>query len=339
MFGRLIRKLKAAIEKGFKNPDPGPQEELISPDLRQNLDRIGAILSQSPDVVIRQFTICIDNGWPAAIIYIDELADKKTINDHILRPLMVDTVKITAEKTGPLVKDLRWIEDHLISVNELSRSSTLDQVVAAVIKGDTALLVQGFTNGLQISSKGWEKRALSEPEVEVVLKGPRDGFIENLRTNTALIRRKIAHPDLTFEPMRIGRKTRTDLFIAYIRGIAREDLVAEVRRRIERIDTDSVLAAANVSEFIEDAPFSIFPTTAFTERPDVAAAKLLDGRIAIIIDGTPTVYTVPALFIEGFQSPDDYHLRPYYATLIRWVRYLAFSLTVFLPALYVAMAS
>lgn len=168
---------------------------------------------------------------------------------------MVDTVKLSADKAMDPEKDLLWIEDHLITANDL-------------------------------------------------------------RTNTALLRRKIGHPDLTFEAMRVGRKTRTEVSIAYIRGIARDDLVTEVRRRIGRIDTDAVLATAYINEFIEDAPLSLFPTSAYTERPDAAAAKLLEWRVAIMMAGTPTVYTVPALLMESFQNPDDYHFRPFYATLI-----------------------
>lgn len=339
MLNWLVKKLKALASKNSKIPSPGRPEERLSRDLSQNLLRISDALSQSPDLVIRKFSINIDHGWEAAVVYIDGLADKTIINDHILRPLMVDTVKLSANKAMDPKKDLLWIEDHLITANDLSRIAALDKVVDAILKGDTVLLVQGFTEALQISSKGWEKRALSEPTTEVIIKGPRDGFIENLRTNTALLRRKIGHPDLTFESMRVGRKTRSEVNIAFIRGIARDDLVTEVRRRIGRIDTDAVLATAYINEFIEDAPFSLFPTTAYTERPDVAAAKLLEGRVAIMMDGTPTVYTVPALFMESFQSPDDYHFRTFYATLIRWIRFLAFALTVFLPALYVALAT
>ncbi|HEX7713892.1 MAG TPA: spore germination protein [Bacillota bacterium] len=326
-----------------KIPSPDAPEERLSPDLDRNLAWIRDALCQSPDLVIRNFIIRIhtniDRGWEAAVAYIDGLADNTVINDHILRPLMGDTIKLSANQVINPEKNLLWIEDHLITANDLSRITTLNETIEAIIKGDTVLLVQNSAKAIQISSKGWEKRAISEPQSEVIIKGPRDGFIENLRTNTALLRRKIGDPHLTFESMRIGRQTRTDLNLAYIRGIARDDLVAEVRRRIRRIDTDAILSGSNIMEFIEDAPFSLFPTTAYTERPDVAAAKLLEGRVAIMVDGTPTVYTVPALFVESFQSPDDYHFRPYYITLIRWIRFLAFAFTVFLPAFYVALTT
>jgi spore germination protein KA len=338
MLGWLFKKLKTLKNMNTRTPSSGHSEECLSRDLRQNISRIHEVLGQSSDLVIRRFIINLEHECAAAVVYIDGLADTSIINDHILRPLMVEMDNQNANK-AMVPKNLLWIEEHLITANDLSRSAILDEIIDAVLKGDTVLLVQGFTEAIQISSKGWEKRALSEPQTEVIVKGPRDGFIENLRTNTALLRRKIGHPDLTFEAMRVGRKTRTEVSIAYIRGIARDGLVDEVRRRIRRIDTDAILATAYINEFIEDAPFSLFPTTAYTERPDVAAAKLLEGRVAILMDGTPTVYTVPALFVESFQSPDDYHFRPFYATLIRWIRLLAFLFTIFLPALYVAFTT
>ena len=340
MLGWFVNKIKAAMGKNGKNLTPTRPKDCLSRDLNQNLARIGDAFGQSPDLIVRKFTIDMGGGWDAAVVYIDGLADQTIINDHILRPLMVDTVKLsTNHAMGHPAKDLLWIEDHLITANNLFRIDALDEAIDAVLKGDTVLLVRDFTEALQISSKGWEKRAISEPETEIVVRGARDGFIENLRTNTALLRRKIADPNLTFESMRVGRKTRTDLSIAYIRGIARENLVAEVRRRIRRIDTDAILDTGYINEFIQDAPFSIFATMLSTERPDVAAAKLLEGRVAIMVDGTPAVYTAPALFMEIFQSPDDYSHRPFYATVVRWFRFLAFTFTVFLPAFYVALTT
>jgi spore germination protein KA len=338
----LYNKIKWALRKKNNNPEAARFEDNLSGDLEQNLGWLGDVFSQSPDFIIRRFTIDMDKDLKAAVVFIDGLADQAIINDHILRPLMVDTVKLKSNQgmAHPNRKrDLQWIENHLVTVNDLSRKTALDDIANAVAKGDTILLVQGFTEALQISSKGWALRAITEPGAEIVAKGPREGFIENLRTNTALLRRKIGDPHLTFENMRIGRRTRTDVSIAYIKGIVRDNLVEEVRNRIQRISTGSILAAEYISEFIEDAPFSLFSTTIHTERPDVAAAKLLEGRVAILIDGTPVVYTVPALFMESFQSPDDYNLRPFYATAIRWFRFLAFAFTAFLPAFYVALTT
>ncbi|HBG16703.1 MAG TPA: spore germination protein, partial [Firmicutes bacterium] len=180
---------------------------------------------------------------------------------------------------------------------------------------------------------------ITEPDTEQTIKGPREGFTENIRTNTAMLRRKIADPGLKFEQMKIGERTGTTVSIAYVKGIVNEKLVEEVRRRLKRINTDMVLDANYLSEFISDAPFSPFPTVAFTERPDVTAAKLLEGRVAIFVDGTPVVNTAPTLFIESFQNPDDYNFHFLFATMIRWIRYLAFFLGILLPAFFVALTT
>jgi spore germination protein KA len=139
--------------------------------------------------------------------------------------------------------------------------------------------------------------------------------------------------------MVVGRKTKTSISLAYIRGVARDDLIAEVRRRIRRIDTDAILDAGILEQYIEDAPFSLFPTVNYTERPEVAASRILEGRVAILIDGTPIVNTVPMLFLESFQTPDDYNYRWMFSTLIRWIRFLTFGLSITFPSLYVAFST
>ena len=336
MPNRQTRKPRKLGEKNGDAMAAPPSEDALSEDLNENLCRLRGLLGKSPDIVMRRFIVDVQAGLEAAIVFVDGLVDKETINSHVLRPLMINLYNCSH---GPQPLDLAWIEEHLVTVNDTKRNSSFAEAVNTVLNGDTLLLLQGYAETLQIASKGWDKREISEPDAEVIVKGPREGFIENLRTNTALLRRKIRHPDLTFENMRIGRKTRTDVCLAYIRGIAREDLVTEVRRRLDRIDTDSILSTAYLAQFIEDAAFSIFSTTTYTERPDVAAAKILEGRIAIMINGSPVVYTVPTLFMESFQSPDDYNFRPLYATFIRWTRFLAFALTVFLPALFVALTT
>jgi spore germination protein KA len=333
---RVRRKIESPIN--LIPPGP-PEEEGFSQDLQENLALIRTALNDSPDLKIRRFTFYMEAEWQAALVFIDGLVDIKLIQDHILRPLMVETFK-TKDRTAPcLTKDLTWIEEHLITVNSLARVATVTETVKTVLTGDSVLLVAGFTEGVQISSKGWEKRGIQEPDTEVNIRGSREGFIENLRTNTALLRRKVGHPALTFESLTVGQKTKTDLALAYIRGIVREDLVAEVKARIGRIKIDAILDAGILEQYIEDAPLSLFPTVNYTERPEVVAARILEGRVAIMVDGTPVVNTVPMLFMESFQTPDDYNFRWLFSTLIRWIRFLASLLTMIMPAMYVALST
>ena len=305
-------------------------------NLEENLELFKKELGDSPDIIIRRFNLNIKNRIKAAIIFIDGLMDNKVVYDSILYPLMIESRKRNDVVEGSI---LDFIEENLLTVGSVEKDNDFTGLVESVLEGDTILLLDGYTEALILSTKGWEKRSISEPDTEVTIKGPREGYTENIRTNTAMLRRKLAHPGLTFENKKIGKKTRTSVSIAYLKGVVNEKLVEEVKRRLQRIDTDMILDANYIIELIEDSPFSPFPTVAYTERPDVTTAKLLEGRVAILVDGTPVVNTVPALFIESFQSPDDYNFHFLYSTLIRWFRYLAFSFNILLAAFFVALST
>jgi len=312
---------------------------VLTSNLEENIRMLSARLGRSPDINIRRLKLGSKKKLGAVVIFVDGLIDQQLISDHILGPLM--RCKVFPDEKGTIKtgKILELVKDQVITVGGVKEDSKPEDVVCQVLSGDTALLVEGVAQALVLSTKGWQKRAIEEPDIEVIVKGPRDGFVETLRTNTALLRRRIRHPNLTFECLEVGKKTRTEVCLAYLRGLTNPKLVEEVKRRLRRINTDAILAGGFLEEFIEDAPLSPFPTVAYTERPDVAAAKIIEGRVAILIDGTPAVNTVPALFIESFQNPDDYNYRPYYTTVVRWVRYVAFFLSVLSPAIYVALTT
>jgi spore germination protein KA len=330
----LLRKFGLAHLR--KESPSTPEGKLLHSDLEENLALFREELGNSPDVIIRRFTLNLRNELKSAVLFIDGLIDQQVIYDSILYPLMIEAKKEKWAVKGHLID---FIEDNLLTVGGVDKDDRMPGLVAAVLAGDSVLLVDGCDQALAISTKGWEKRSITEPDTEQTIKGPREGFTENIRTNTAMLRRKIADPGLKFEQMKIGERTRTKVSIAYVKGIVNEKLVEEVRRRLKRINTDMVLDANYLSEFISDAPFSPFPTVAFTERPDVTAAKLLEGRVAIFVDGTPVVNTAPTLFIESFQNPDDYNFHFLFATMIRWIRYLAFFLGILLPAFFVALTT
>ncbi|HPT66408.1 MAG TPA: spore germination protein [Bacillota bacterium] len=309
----------------------------IRPELEMNLAYLREQLGRSPDVIIRRFTLGGPGKIGATLVFIDGLTDKTIINQDILRPLMIEKEKNPVKSgDGSIIEKL---EECLVTTGEIQRTSDCADLIGSILAGSIALLLEGQREALIISAPGWETRAIDEPDTEVVVKGPRDGFVETLRTNTALLRRRISHPGLTFIPLQVGRHTKTKLNIAYIKGIAKDELVEEVKRRLQRIRTDGVLAAGMIEQYIEDAPYSPFPTVGWTERPDVVAARLLEGRVAIFTDGSPVVNTVPMLFIENFQSPDDYNFRPYFSTTVRWLRYLAFTMSILSPPLFVALTT
>lgn len=338
MFKYLINKIQWLKAKTTDRPQSEgrePAKDRLTPNLPRNVDVILGKLGNNPDVIVRRFIIGATNPREIGLLFIDGLVDQTIINDNILTPLMKTNQAFW--ENGSF--DLTMIDHYLLAVGEVKEVRTIPECVAAVLSGETVLLLAKETTGLAIATKGWDKRGISEPDTEVIIKGPRDGFTENLRTNTVLLRRRISHPDLRFENLQLGEITRTKICLAYLHGVVSDKIVVEVRRRVKSIHVDGILAAGIIEQFIEDAPFSPFGTVGYTERPDVCAAKLLEGRVAIFVDGTPVVNTVPYLFVESFQSPDDYNFRPFFATMIRWLRYTAFIISILLPAFYVAMST
>lgn len=310
----------------------------LSDNIQQNLKVLQTILGTSSDIVVREFNFGYEGKIEAAIIYLTGMTSSAIVNDSIIKPLMYDT-RLFNSKEILVSNNIELIQKTMLSVGGVKRVSAIEPLIDGCLYGDTVLLVNGSEEALIISTIGWESRSVEEPQTEVVVRGPREGFTETLGTNTALLRRKIRNPNFTFETMKIGQKTKTDVRIAYLKELANPQLVEEVKRRLKRINTDAILESGYIEQFIEDAPFSPFQTVGNSEKPDVVAAKLLEGRVAILVDGTPMALTVPLVFIESFQSAEDYYSRPYYASIVRSLRYLAFLITLLAPAIYVALSS
>lgn len=336
-FRKLSRKLFSTEHRN--RAISSMDEQRLSADLTANMDVISNILGSSKDVIIRKLTIGSAKKTAAALIFIDGLTDKDTISRDILNNIMIEIKKTNGDKSFTQAKLFQFIEENLVTTGNVQRTRILNDVITAVLSGDTALLVEGSNDALLLSTKGWEARGISEPVTEVVVRGPREGFTENIRTNTALLRRKLRNHQFTFDTIQVGKITKTEVCIAYLRGVVNERLIAEIKQRLNKIETDAVLESGYIEQYIEDDPFSLFATIGNSERPDTVAAKILEGRAAILVDGTPIVLTVPLLFAESFQSPEDYYSRPFYSSVIRWIRFIAFTISILLPASYVAMTT
>lgn len=345
LFGYAIRKLRFLFNSARSKlnsddavSDAGDEHTVkISERLQENLDGLQSALSNGKDVEVQPFRFGPDNSLEGALVYIDGMADVATITDAILRP--IKNWCIDEERLPSKTDLLDALERNVLCASGTRYVERLPDLATSCLSGDTALLVDGCAGGLVINSKGWEKRTVTEPQSESVVRGPREGFTENLRTNTSLIRRKIRNGQLKVEQMTIGRKTQTGVCLMYLDGVAKPKIVETVRRRIGKLDVESILETGYIEEYIEDAPFSPFSTIGYSEKPDVVAAQILEGRVAIVVDGTPFVLTVPMLFAESFQTAEDYYTRPMYASLIRIIRFVAFIITVFGPSFYIALVS
>ena len=312
--------------------------DALSEHYGTNLSRFRELLGTSADLVIREFTIDAEKVRQAAIIYLENLVAKNRIHEDILRPLTVNAATIGARNIKPN-QITAFLQSQLVTVSPVEQERTFSKAVDRIFSGDTILMIEGINEAFIFATRGWAQREVGKPESEETVRGPREGFVETLGTNVALLRRRIHHSDLMVEAHQVGQKTKTAINIVYLKGVVNEKIVAEIRRRLARIQTDGILGSGYIEQLIGDAPISIFSTTSYSERPDAVGAKILEGRAAILIDGSPEVLTVPALFIESFQNPDDYNSHPFYATLIRWVRYIAFAVSIFAPAVYIALAS
>jgi hypothetical protein len=192
---------------------------------------------------------------------------------------------------------------------------------------------------LILSTRKYESRTVAEPEAETEIRGPRDGFVENIETNAALIRRRIKDYGLRFENLKIGQRTKTNISIAYIESLVNESILKEVKIRLNRINVDSILESSYIEEFIEDSPTSVFPQIEHTERPDVVSAAILEGRIAILVDNTPFVLMVPSIFWNFLASGGDYYERYHIGAFLRWLRLLSLFLSLSLSSFYILLTS
>lgn len=327
-----------------ERPDAGEalQQKKFTASLSDNRATLEHILGKSGDLVYREFSFGKDGQCRGLLIFVDGLANQEILNESVMGVFQYERrfAQLTGfDLSGEGDGGLEQIKAAMLTVADVKDAPTVGKAVDGCLSGETIFIVDGCPQALLVNTRGWERRSVSEPETEAVIRGPREGFTENLRTNTALLRRKIKAPGLTMEALKLGRRTRTDICIVYIKGLCDAGLLQRLRRRLRRIDTDAILESGYIEQYIEDAPFSLFPTVGYSEKPDVVAAKLLEGRVGIIIDGTPFVLTAPMLFNESFQTAEDYYIRPYFASFVRALRYLAYFFSILGPALYVALTT
>ncbi|TQR19917.1 spore germination protein [Psychrobacillus vulpis] len=312
----------------------------LKTNLQENIQIIKDSLGKSSDIIIREIRIGKEETIKAGIIYTDGLTDTDSLQNFILETLMLD-IKGTElqKKVSPEQNLISVLKDFAMTVGEIKELTNFEELFSGLLSGDTILLIDGYAQGLIISNRQWVERGVTESTAQMVVRGPREGFSENLRVNTALVRRKIKDPNLWMESKVIGKRTKTNVSMMYINGIVNDKTVKEVRLRLDKIDIDGILESGNIEELIQDAPLSPFPTVFNTERPDIVAAALLEGRIAILVDGTPFVLIVPALFTQFFQSSEDYYQRADIASLIRLLRFFAFTIALLAPAFFIAITT
>lgn len=296
-------------------------------ELEQNKTYLQRVFSDCSDFVIREFRI--EQSLAAILLFVDGMVNTELLNETMKSLMMLEG--------GEELID--GISDMTLPVSQIQKVDNYADLLISVLGGDTGLIVEKNNKALLLGVRGMEKRSINEPDTEAVVRGPREGFVENLRTNTSMIRRKLKTPRLKMKPMTIGRESNTNVVVTYLDDLADPALVEEVVGRLEVIDIDAVLESGYLEEFIQDSAFSPFPQVQYTERPDMVAGALLQGRVGILVDGTPFVLLVPFVFAEILQASEDYYERFQISTLIRWLRYTFLLLSLLTPGLYVAITT
>ena len=330
------RKKSEASDQNSESQKKSQQHIKLSKDMSSNIELIKNLMGNASDILVREFTITPYSEIKAAVILIKGMVERELINEQVIGALMLND-RLNNIKSS--IKFFEIIKEYGIPNIYVNEESNIKRIINELTSGNTILFLDGIDRVLIIGSQGWKDRAVSEPVTENVVRGPRDGFTENIENNTALIRRRIKSSDLRMDSLNIGTETKTTLSIVYLKGIAKEEIVREVKSRLERIEINGILESGYIEELIEDTPMSPFPQIEHSERPDKVSAAILEGRIAILVDTTPFVLIVPAIFFQFIQSADDYYERFPIGSLTRAVRILAYFISVILPALYIALTS
>ena len=348
-FNKLIKYTPQIYNFSIMNTNSDSQSTLSSETPQKNYkvfsnikENLNFLKSQyntliCPDVIIREFNMFAYNkNHKCFIIYIDGLVDSISINDFILKSLMMEKHRYNNPFEGNL---LEYVDNCLLPQNSVTKVQDFQDVYSGINMGDCLLFIDTLNIAFDIDVKNYTQRSISTPENESVIKGPQEGFVENFRTNTSIIRRIINNENLVIETIPVGKISQTKCGVCYLKNIANNDLVAEARYRLSNLDVDSLLSTGQLEQLIEsDEGFGI-PQLLSTERPDKCAKYLFQGRVVILVNGNPYALILPATIEDFLFSPEDTNLRPLFANFLRGIRILATLITLLLPGVYMAIAS
>ncbi|WII38072.1 spore germination protein [Paenibacillus thiaminolyticus] len=339
--------ISLAVSKSrHPNRDQSEQEDGITDqpvqfagDLRADMALVQNQFSHQSDVSMRAF--CLGKtSQQAAVFFVNGISDKDLIETHILKSLMGDLAQMeTGSEASDSPYSKTFIVEHALAVSTVKEADTLDQAASELLRGNTVLLIEHYPGALILSTKKEITRGIEEPPSELVVRGPRLGFNESIDENTALLRQHGDNENLVLTRIRVGQRIQKELLITYISDIADPDLVREVMARIKRLDLGDIQDTGYIEQIVEDNFLSPFPQVQSTERVDRVLAALLEGRVALMLDGTPFALIVPVTFHMLLQSPEDYYERWMPATLLRILRYFAAFISLFAPSLYISFIS
>lgn len=341
------------IEKNLELDRIWQEQVELSHGVEENREVLEKIfrVPENKDVVFRIFTIGTSPPARALLVFIDGITNSQVQNMAILQPLMLISGALDAcdphrsgnddapEQDAPGRDLFDRVKQVVLPNNQIAEARNYGQVVNDILSGNSALFIEGYNRALLLETKGWHFRNVTNPQVEAVIRGPQEGFTEMLRVNISLVRKIIQRPSLVTEFLKVGEGTPTQCAVIYIADIANPGLVREVKRRLESIRADMIQESGLVEQLIEDQPLYLVPQILTTERPDRVAASLVEGRVAVFVDGNPFVMIMPCTFFNLMQSPEDAYVRWPFGNMMRLLRYMGLFLSLLLPAHYVAIVA
>ncbi|MFE8701389.1 spore germination protein [Cytobacillus sp. FJAT-54145] len=324
--------------KKNKNSSITTEEELFSKEelpkayfisLSENKKQLQQLFQQSFD--FKMDDIKIGNHF-ACVCYLETMLDKNELTNKVLNAAQ-------GSIEDKVLLNIESIRNTYFPTVAYEYDENFHKVIWHVLNGHAVILIDGIQQALSLEIGRTENRSITEPSTQTIIRGPKDGFVEDLNTNISLIRRRIKNPHIKFEKLQVGRDSKTTVAIGFIDNITNQDILDEVRIRVKKIDASAILDSGNIEEFITDKSITPFPLLFNTERPDSISAHLLEGKVAIIVDGSPFVLSVPSLLIDFFQATEDYYQPFLMASFIRMIRYVSFMVALLLPSLYVAVST
>lgn len=304
---------------------------LFSKSLDENIDTLSVLFENCADIVKRKISVGGDNKTDIFIIYIDNMIDKEILEMNTLLQLFRDL------KDMPETGKFEYIKDQGIQTVDLIEVSTIAEIVGQILSGDTVILVDGYDKALRVSMRKMPNRGVPTSENEVSVRGSKESFSEAFFINRVLLRRRVKDTNFKIKQYKIGTRTLTDVAVCYVEGVVKPEVVAEIERRLNEYVIDGIFDSGMLEQLTERNTYSPFPEFQSTERPDKAAAALLDGRVVVLVDNSPVAIVLPTTLNSFFQASDDAYTRWEVATFLRLLRYIGAFLTIALPGLYVAV--
>jgi spore germination protein KA len=332
LFKKLFNDL-FPLQQESKQEQLNVEHPYLGRNLVQNKELLMNIFGSTSDMSVCQVKFANKNG---SLFYLSSMIDPKEVNERIIKNLtdlnQTKRVVITDD-------DLENVREEFFSGLSFHITNEFREIVGDLLNGHVIFLVDRHDRALSFPVNQIERRSITEPSTQTIIRGPKDAFTEGIDTNISLIRRRVKNPKLQFEKQVIGSDSRTTIALAYMDGVVNQGILQEAKTRIESIQIHAILDSGNIEEAITDRSYTPFPLIYNTERPDSVAAGIMEGKIAIIVDGSPFVLLIPAVLTDFFQSSEDYYQPFLMSSFIRIIRYVSFMVALILPSIYVAITT